>query len=108
MRIIEEESIGKFIRGNPIEIPSTAFLFCLLHYRDHFAIGSSALNVADICLAEYSPGRVFNIPEFQVRALLSESHANGLIRMEQFANLDQVRLPDTTTQQSVLRGIYGG
>ena len=108
LRIVEEESTGKFIRGNPIEIPSLAFLFCLLHFRDNFAPGSSALNVADICLAENSPGRVFNLPEFQVRALLGESHANGLIRLEQFANLDQVRLSDTSTHQSVLTSIYGG
>jgi hypothetical protein len=106
--ILVEEGIGKFMRGNPVEIPSLAFLFCILNYRDHSSPGSSAMNVEDICLAENSPGRVFNLPEYQVRHLLDELHSNGLIRLEKFANLDQVRLSETTTQQSVLSRIYGG
>ena len=105
--IIEEEGVGNFIRGNPIDVPSLAFLFCILHYRDQHSPGSSALNMEDICLAENSPGRVFNLPEYQVRILLGESHAVGLIRLEQFATLDQVRLSDTLTQETVLGKVYG-
>ena len=48
------------------------------------------------------------MPEYQVRQLLDELHNNGLIRLEKFANLDQVRLSDTTTQQFTLTKIYKG
>jgi len=106
--ILIEEGTGKFIRGNPVDIPSLAFLFCILYYRDHALPGASAMNVEDICLTENGPGRVFNLPEYQVRNLLDELHSNGLIRLEKFANLDQIRFSDSTTQQSVLSQIYGG
>lgn len=103
---LELEGTGNFVRRNPVEITSLAFLYCVLAYRDSYFPGSSAVNVEDICLAENSPGRVFNLPEYQVRALLSEAHANGLIRLEQFANLDQVRFSDTLTPASLLEKMY--
>ena len=106
--LLELEGSGHFVRGNIVEIPSLVFLFCLLSYRDRYSPGSSAINVDDICLAENSPGRVFNIPEYQVRALLSEAHANGSIRLEKFANLDQVRFPETLALSSILEQIYRG
>ena len=108
LNILHLESTGHFIHGNPIEIPHLAFLYCLLNFRDHFSPGASAMNVGDICLPEDSPGRVFNIHEYKVRSILGELHSSGYIRMEQYANLDQVRLSDTITQASVLSLIYGG
>jgi len=107
LNILQQEGNGNFVRGNPIEIPGLAFLYCLLNFRDRFSPGASAMNVDDVCLAENSPGRVFNIPEYQVRNILGELHSSGQIRMEQFANLDQVRFPDTITQASVLSLLYG-
>jgi hypothetical protein len=106
--LLELGGAGHFVRGNPAEVSSLVFLYCLLDYRDRYSPGSSALNVEDICLAQNSPGRVFNLPEYQVRTSLSESHSNGLIRLEQFANLDQVRFSDTLTLPSVLAQIYRG
>ena len=104
----EQDKKGSFIRLSPIEVPALAFLFCTLHFRDKYSPGSSALNMEDICMAENSPGRVLNIPEYQVRSMLSDLHNAGLIRLEQFANLDQVRIPETTTQENILTQIYGG
>jgi len=108
LNILQQESNGNFVRGNPAEIPGLAFLFCLLNYRDRFSPGASALKINDVCLAENSPGRVFNIPEYQVRAILGELHGNNLIRLEQFADLDQVRLSESITQESALSLIYRG
>jgi len=108
LNILNQEETGNFIRSTPVEVPSFAFLFCLLHYRDQFSVGSSAMNTKDVCLAENSPGRVFNLPEYQVRAILEDLQSASLIRLEQFANLDQVRLPDSLTQESVLQRIYEG
>ena len=106
--ILEVEGTGNFIKSNPVEIPDLAFLFCLLYYRDEYSPGSSAINTEDACLAEYSPGRVLNLPEYQVRTILGNLHNAGLVRLEKLANLDQVRLSDSMTQESVLERIYGG
>lgn len=105
--ILEDEATGNFIKTNPVEIPDRAFLFCLVHYRDSYSPGSSAINSSDICLADNSPGRVLNLPEYQVRTILENLHNAGLVRLEQFANLDQVRLAESMTQQKILSLIYG-
>ena len=108
LAILEEKGSGSFRKSNPVEVPDLAFLFCLLYYRDKYSPGSSAVNIEDVCLAENSPGRVLNLPEYRVRSILNNLHDSGLVRLEQFANLDQVRFSDTLTQQTVLQKIYGG
>ena len=107
LNILQEERTGHFVKGTPVDIPAKAFLFCILNYRDRFSPGSTAINVEDLCLAENSPGRVLNLPEYELRQLLDELHNIGIIRLEKFANLDQVRLSDILTQQSTLSLIYG-
>ncbi|MCX6054114.1 MAG: DUF4007 family protein [Chloroflexi bacterium] len=106
--ILGVEGTGNFIKTNPVEIPDIAFLFCLLYYRDKYSPGSSAVNIEDVCLAENSPGRVINLPEYQVRTILGNLHNAGLVRLEKLANLDQIRLSDAMTQENVLQRIYGG
>lgn len=106
--ILEVEGTGNYKKSNPVAIPDLAFLFCILYYRDEHSPGSSAINTEDACLAEYSPGRVLNLPEYQVRLILDNLHDAGLVRLEKLANLDQVRLSDSLTQEYLLRRIYGG
>lgn len=106
--ILQEEGTGNYKKSNPVDIPDLAFLFCLLYYRDKYSPGSSAINTEDACLAEYSPGRVLNLSEYQVRTILGNLHNAGLVRLEKLANLDQVRLSDSLTQEYVLGRIYGG
>jgi hypothetical protein len=108
LKILEEtDKVGNFIKGNPVDIPDQAFLFCLLNYRDRFSPGSSAINVEELSTAEYSPGRVLSLPEYQVKHLLEDLHDRGLIRLEQFANLDQVRFSKIHTQESALAMVFG-
>lgn len=106
--IFTEEEKGNFCKSLPIDIPDKAFLLCLLFFRDTFSPGSSAVNIADVSVAENSPGRVLNLQEYQVRSILGDLHDAGLVRLEQVANLDQVRIPDSLSQEKVLGLIYGG
>lgn len=108
LKIFGMEKAGNFIKSDPVEIPDLAFLFCLLYYRDKYSPGSSALNTEDICMAENSPGRVLNIPEYQVRTILGNLHNTSLVRLEQLANLDQVRFSDADKPNVILQRIYGG
>lgn len=106
--ILETERTGNFIKREPGEVPDLAFLFCLLYFRKEHMPGSSAVNTEDLYQAEYSPGRVLNLPEYQVRTILNNLHNAELVRLEQLANLDQVRLSDSLTQEYVLGRIYKG
>lgn len=105
--IIQDEN-GNYLRGSQVETPALVFLFCIINYRDSYSQGSSAINVNDVCIVENSPGRVLNLPEYQVRALLDELHNRSLIRLERFANLDQIRIPEDMNQQTALAEIYNG
>ncbi len=107
LRILEEDGHGAFIKTDPVDVPDLVFLYCLLHYRQTSSPGSSAINIDDAALAVNSPGRVFNLPEYQSRSILGSLHDSGLIRIEQLANLDQVRLPEFLSKAMVLDRIYG-
>ncbi|MEW6180942.1 MAG: DUF4007 family protein [Chloroflexota bacterium] len=106
--IFAAEGVGNFIKSNPVDVPALAFLFCLAHFREQHFPGSSALNIEEICRAENSPGRVLLLSEYQVRSQLGDLHNAGLVRLEQLANLDQVRFTDNLTTEFVLQKIYGG
>ena len=105
--LFDIKTTGHFIRAEPTNIPLLSFLYALIHYRDNHSPGSSAVNINDICYEENSPGRVMNIADYQVRSILSNLHDANLIRLEKLANLDQVRLDEKITQDTVINRIYG-
>lgn len=104
--LLQEIRTGAFARSEPIGVPPLVFLFCLVTFRDLVYLSSSATNVSDIANAVGSPGNVLFLQEEDTRALLAELHTNGLVRLEQVANLDQVRLPNTIDQISILKSIF--
>lgn len=108
LRIIASDKTGSFCKSDPIEIPSLAFLFCILVYRDVYSPGSSAINTTELSQADNSPGRVLALEDYQVRQILGNLHDAGIIRLEKQANLDQVRLSDNLCQGNILAKIYGG
>jgi len=105
--LFDIEANGHFIKTSPNDVPVLSFLYSLIHYRDNFSPGSSAVNIKDICYEDNSPGRVMNIAEYQVRTILNHLHDANLIRLEKLANLDQVRLDEKLTQEAVINRIYG-
>jgi hypothetical protein len=104
--ILRDSGRGHFTKSEPVDVPEEAFLFCLVHFRDTCSPGSSALTTKDVGSAERSPGKVLHLADAQVRTLLGNLHDAGWIRLERFADLDQVRLPDALRQESVLESIY--
>lgn len=108
LEIFAAEGTGTFIKSNPVDVPTLAFLFCLAQFREQHFPGSSALNIDEVCRVDNSPGKVLLLSEYQVRAQLGDLHNTGVIRLEQLANLDQVRFTDNLTPEFVLQKIYGG
>jgi hypothetical protein len=104
--IFSEVSAGKFKKSEPLEIPALAFLYCVLTFLESKFSGSSAINIQDICCLESSPGLVLNLEEYQVRLLIEYLQFKGILRLEQFGNLDQVRISASLTKEAILNRIY--
>lgn len=106
LNLINNEATGDFSKSSPVTIPDLAFLYCIMHFRDKFSPGATALNTETICTAENSPGKVLDLPEYQVRTILENLHNSEFVRLEMFANLDQVRFSDNLTLETIIQKIY--
>ena len=106
LNMLRQEDAGFFMRSEPETISPLAFLYCLVYYRELHAPGSTALNVEEVCCKNDGPGAVLYLAEYKTRGLLGQLHDLGMVRMEQFGNLDQVRIPDQLTQTGILQQIY--
>ena len=107
LNLLSKEQTGIYQKGTPVEIPPLAFLYQLLHFKEIHAISASALPIAEVEKGDNSPGAVLSLTEFMLRDLLNQLHDSGLVRWEQFGDLDQVRFSETLTLTSVLYRIYG-
>ena len=108
LRLIEKLPGGDYAKGEPVPMPPLPFCYALLHFRDLFFANATGLIIDDLAQAENSPGRVCFLPESTVRDLLGTLHDMGLLRIESFGDLEQIRFADGVTKADVLKKIYGG
>jgi hypothetical protein len=106
LHLLRQDEFGVYQRGSPESIPPLALLVCILEYRERYTNAATALMIKEICGGENSPGMVLNLPEATIRSSLNQLHDTGLIRLEQFGDLDQVRFSDSLTKEMVLQRIY--
>lgn len=104
--LLRQEKSGEYLRGEAIEIPPLAFLTCILTYRDRYTDGATAMTINELVYGKNSPGIILHLDEAKVRRLLDDIHDTGLIRLEKFGDLDQVRFFDGLTVETVLERIY--
>ena len=106
LHLLEKVSTGKYTRTEPETIQALPFLYCLLHHREKAYPHSTALVIRDIISAENSPGKVLFLDDYKVNNLLTILHDLSLIRIEMVGELEQIRLSDETSKESVLKAIY--
>jgi len=107
LQILGSQNEDSFVRGSPIAVSGYVFLYCLLEFRDSLFPGSSAITIEDICTKDNSPGSVFALSMYQLRSHLEELNNKNLLRLEQFGNLDQIRLIDSIAMEDILKMVYG-
>jgi len=107
LNLLGQESTGVYVRRVPEDIPPLPFLYCVLEYRSRHAASATAMPVTEIARDPDSPGVVLCLAEYSVRSLLDRLHDAGLVRMEQFGDLDQVRFASHLSQSDVLDRMYG-
>ena len=103
---MEKVSTGKYGRIEPEKIQALPFLYCLLHHREKAYPHSTALVIQDIISAQNGPGKVLFLDDYTVNDLLTTLHDLALIRIEMVGGLEQIRLGDDTSKESVLKAIY--
>ena len=107
LNLLRKKQTGIYHKGTPVEIPPLAFLYQLLHFKEIHAISASALPITEIEKGKDSPGAVLRLSEYMLRDLLNRLHDSGLVRWEQFGDLNQMRFPEELTLTAVLDRIYG-
>jgi hypothetical protein len=107
LNLLRQEQTGIYHKGTPVDIPPLAFLYQVLHFKEIHAVSASALPVAEIEKGKNSPGVVLSLPGYMLRGLLNRLHDSGLVRWEQFGDLDHVRFSEGLTLTAVLYRIYG-
>ena len=106
LHLLEKVSTGKYVRTEPENMEPLPFLYCLLHYREKAYPRSTALVIQDIVSAENSPGKTLFLHDYEVNGLLTTLHDLSLIRIEMAGDLEQIRLSEETSKESVLKAIY--
>ena len=104
--LLRQEKTGEYLRREAIEISPLAFLTCILTYRDRHTNVATAMTIHELVYGENSPGIILHLNEAKVRRLLDDIHDTGLIRLEKFGDLDQVRFADGLSTEKVLERIY--
>ena len=87
---------SSYILGYREAVPPLVLAACIARYRDKHRPGDTALAVTDLLTAPNSPGVVCQITEERLRAGLEALKTQPGMSLESRADLDQVRLTDTT------------
>ena len=76
------------------EVPPLVLAALIARFRDRHRPGATALSVAELLEAPYSPGRICLLPADRLRAGLEQLKTQSGFTLESRADLDQVRLDD--------------
>lgn len=87
-------------------IPDLILLSSIIYFRDKYYAGSTTISIKDICHSDNSPGRICFLDESYIRNKLEHLKNLGLLGLESRADLDQVRLGNDLTVESVMEEYY--
>ena len=87
-------------------VPPLVLAACIARYRDKHRSGDTALSVTDLLSAPNSPGVVCQITEERLRAGLEAMKTQPGLSLESRADLDQVRLTETTPDYRWMERYY--
>lgn len=106
LKFLEKTSINGYKINNNLEISDLSFLAACYLFRDRFKKGSTVIEIELLAKERNSPGRVFNLSEYQLRVLLERLNSKRLVSLESRARLDQVRFEINKTWLDVVKLFY--
>ncbi|BCM94555.1 hypothetical protein IAD21_06462 (plasmid) [Abditibacteriota bacterium] len=87
-------------------LPPLVLAACLARFRDRHRAGATALSIDELLTAPNSPGRICLIPADRLRSSLETLRAQSGFALESRADLDQVRLTDSTSDHQWMERYY--
>jgi hypothetical protein len=87
-------------------IPALIVAASIVHYRDEYQDGASAVGIQNLLTDRYGPSVVFQLSEERFRSVLEELKTQPGLSLESRADLDQVRLAEAITADDWMRRYY--
>ena len=106
LNILHATAEKEYIRTTPTTVPDAILFSCILFYKVRFYPKDVALEVTKLINDENSPGRLLFMNEYRFRESLERLRIDGLITIESFANLDQIKFLKTTDYLESLSNYY--
>ncbi|MDD2212030.1 MAG: DUF4007 family protein [Clostridia bacterium] len=99
-----EDGIYQTVRNQ--NIPELILLTFMVHYRDQYYPGASAIEIGDLVDGENAPGRILFWDEGYLRNRLEDLKGHALIGIESRADLDQVRFGSDLRFENIVEQYY--
>jgi len=103
------EPIYVFRREEKPDVPPELFVYCLNDFWQTRHSNETTLSLREIAHGHGSPGRIFKLPEEDVRMRVEylSKRSSALFSYSESANLQQVRRTGEGNSMKLLRAIYG-
>jgi Protein of unknown function (DUF4007) len=102
------EPIYAFRRVSKDDISPRLFAYCLDDFWQKRRLNESTLTFRDVAIGHGSPGQIFKLPEFDIRARLDTIHhdTDGMFRFEETAALQRVIKTRASDPVALFRSIF--
>jgi len=106
LKYIHKLSSNSYSLSKSIGVPDLCILASCYLYRDRYLKGATGVEIEHLAKEENSPGKVFNISEYQLRLKLERLQEERRIAIESRANLDQIRFRANENYLDIVKQFY--
>jgi len=106
LNILQRNNEDVFIRTRPVAIPDEVLYAVILYFKALYFPGEVTLEIKKLLHHENAPARLLFLNEDALREALERLRMKGLITIESFADLDQIKFNQPQTWLEALEAYY--
>ena len=106
LNIVQKDNDEKYIRTRPVAIPDDVVYAVILYFKEIYFQEEVTLEIKNLIHHENAPARLLFINENVLRQVLERLRIKGLITIESFADLDQIKFDQRHTWLEALEVYY--
>jgi len=106
LNILQRDNEDVFIRTRPVAIPDEVLYAVILYFKELYFPGEVTLEIKKLLHHENAPERLLFLNEDALREALERLRMKGLITIESFADLDQIKFNQPQTWLEALEAYY--